>query len=90
VSEHGGGSCPAPKPVKVQGVTINPGDRVLVSIAGEWVPRIYEGLDGNGEAWMTIERFTTAIDHLPGPFALDMLRLPSFLDGFIKEIDAGE
>ena len=76
--------------MKVQGITINPGDDVLVLIGTRWVRRIFAGA-ARGWAWMKVVKLTTNIyDSLPGPFPPERLRHPSLLDGMIKEIDAGE
>ena len=76
--------------IKVQGITINPGDDVLVLIGTRWVRRIFAEPAWEGGAWMEIEYYTANPDMLPGPFPPDRLRHPSLLDGIIREIDAGE
>lgn len=80
----------SPKPIKVQGITINPGDDVLVLIGDEWIRRIYEGVDERGWAWMRVTRLTTALDQLPGPWPPDLLRHPDWLTGFAREIDVSD
>jgi len=83
--DHG----PSPvRSVKVQGVTLNPGDDVLVLIRDEWILRSFSGSSKDGGAWMKVEEHTTCIDQLPGPFPLDRLRHVNLLGGFIREIDA--
>ena len=87
---RGEGSAPLPQTIKVQGITINVGDPVLVLIDGQWVRRFFAGRDASGKAWMEITYWTSSMEQLPGPFPLDELRHPSLLDGIIREIDADD
>jgi len=87
------------EPVKIQGVTVKPGEMVIVHRRGQhlmefngWA-HIPAGAWGNSEPydgyWMMMERGTgPGMD--PGPYRLEELRHPSLLDGIAREIDAAD
>jgi len=84
----GEGYAPLLKSVRVEGVTINPGDDVLARIGKRWVRRTLAGADDKGRVWMTTTCETTSIYDIPGPFTAAQLRHPDLLTGIIREIDA--
>ena len=85
------------EPIKVQGVTVKPGERVVVACNGVEHSMVYKGwsritsftgeeIDGY---WMLGEPSTGPVPG-PGPYRLEELRHPSLLDGIISEIDAAD
>lgn len=82
------GHKPVPSQIFVQGLKVEPGDRVLVkTVDGKWVERTYLGLGTAGHAWMVMENISTHPHHHPGPYRPHELRHPDILSGIAKTID---
>jgi hypothetical protein len=78
------------EPIEVQGLTIRPGEKVLLVIGDETILRTYDHKSPHGEAFLKREVYSTHPKHDTGPFSLDMLRHPDVLTGMIREIDVAE
>lgn len=77
-------------PIIVQGITVRPGDAVLVTDGeGAAHTHVYAGVDKDGRHW-TRGGMTTAPGEGPGPYRLEDFRHPDLLTGFINEVDVKE
>jgi hypothetical protein len=72
--------------IKVQGITVRPGDDVLLLIKGRRVRRKY-WRRFEEKIFLKREIMSTAIEYDEGPFHISMLRHPDILTGIAKEID---
>lgn len=76
------------EPITVQGLTIRPGESVLVLIDGEWISRIYDGIGTDtGHIYLVCSPFLSEKKYSPGPFPIEALRHPDVLTGIAKAID---
>jgi hypothetical protein len=89
VTEHEkGGGNPAPQPFKLQGITIDCGDDVLLLFKGRVVRRRFsEYRPETNAVYLMRELWSTAEDADTGPWPPSMLRHPDILTGIIREID---
>lgn len=77
------------EPIKVQGVTVNPGDDVLVPWPGGEERLPYKGwAEINGEVFIWCRTHIGTHGPQPGPHALKDVKIPDLLDGIAREIGA--
>jgi hypothetical protein len=77
----------SPVSLTLQGMTIEPGDPVLVTEGGKSFIREYAGINKDGEVYMELTRpRTSAREGRPGPFNKAQLSHPCLLSALVKEI----
>ena len=75
-------------PIKIQGMTIKPGEKVIALIDGQSVLRTYMKADLEaGRVWLDYGTDTSSILYHAGPWSINILRHPDILTGFIREVE---
>lgn len=83
-----------PIPIRVQGITVNPGESVLVPTNGGYAIRRYRAINTKTDMvrlvrdWVFIGNPDPFLN--PSDCPLADLRHPDLLQGFIREVDAAE
>ena len=81
----------SPEPITIQGITVRPGDEIVVVERGKSNRRRYSGTTDTGEVYMELDLPACSLyEFRRGPFKREQLRHPDLLTAIIKEIDAAE
>jgi hypothetical protein len=81
----------SPEPITVQGITVRPGDEIVVVEYGKSARRRYSGVGTDGYVWFEMDLpLCSLYECRRGPFDQDQLRHPDLLTAIIREIDAAE